>query len=124
MVCGRSLVCLGNGVRVRWYLRATSVRASSGPHSTKRVPLFQRTRKRLLALWVVARALLPFAHIALGLLLVVWGLDPLSLRLIGLGVFVLFWAGWEPMYTIGRFGVYLVDDVARMTTSRLRERND
>lgn len=61
------------------------------------------------------RDALPFLHILAGMLLVVWGTAPLTPWRIVLGLFVLYWVGWENLYTIGRFGIYMLADIRRLT---------
>lgn len=74
-----------------------------------------------------SKAYLPFVHLTIGFGLLTWGLEaalPFSVWRIGLGLYLLLWFGWEPLYTIGRMGAYLVGDIHKATTGRLEKGRD
>lgn len=78
--------------------------------------LFRAWKTYLLTAARVLREQAAFLHITAGVLLVAWGAGPpFSPRLVVVGLYVLFWVGWENIYTIGRFGIYMLSDIHRLT---------
>ena len=58
----------------------------------------------------------PFLHITAAWAFVAWGLEaalPFPVWQLCLGAYLFFLVGWEMLYTLARFGLYLLADVDR-----------